>query len=237
MRFPSALRASQCALLVTLALGCDEKPDDPADGSSSSPRVEGRQAAPTGSAAPDASGEKLTAPVVAAPNSTGPRCLAGTWHYDFSDSSLETMMSNIEGAKVLKKEGELLCEITLTEAVGAVKCSVKGGKPFAVEVSAHQPGLPPMLLHFEATGSTTSKFRLVGEKQMQVSEPKLGDLAMKTTVTIAGKPIPFPVMDMLQAFGGEMGSTSSYECSGNELKLRPEIEGTVTGWQILKRAP
>src|SRR5690606_9815357 len=168
MVFRTTLRASTCALLLALAMGCDQDSDEPTP----NPRAESPATAPTDSGPKTNSGSKTTpAAKEAAPSSvpavveaTGPACLPGTWHYDFSDKSLETMMSNVEGAKVTKKEGELLCDISVTDGGGAMKCSVKGGKPFVVEVAATQPGLPPMVINFEATGSTTSKFRLLTDK-------------------------------------------------------------------------
>lgn len=166
--------------------------------------------------------------------SSGAECLAGKWQYTFADDALETMIENLPGGKVTKKEGEIICEVSVSGGKGNMACNVTGGKPLVIEIAANQTGMP-LTINIKMSGKTTSaKFKLVDEKTMQFTSEGLGDLKMEVEATIAGNKIPFPTAPLLEAFGGEMGATNSYECKGDELRLRPQIDAQ-TSWQKLTR--
>lgn len=166
--------------------------------------------------------------------STGAECLAGKWRYTFADDALETMIENLPEGKVTKKEGEIVCDISLSGNKGDMTCTVTGGKPVVIEIAANQTGMP-LTINIKMSGKTTSaKFKLADEKTMEFTSEGLGDLKMEVEAAIAGNKIPFPTAPLLEAFGGEMGATNSYECKGDELRLRPQIDAQ-TSWQKLTR--
>lgn len=164
---------------------------------------------------------------------TGAACLTGRWHYDFADDALETMIANLPQGKVTKEEGELICESTVKDKEGTWTCSSAGGKPVIIEISANQSGMP-LAINMKMSGKTTSKFKLSDEKTMAFTSSGIGDLKVDVEATIAGNKIPFPGAPMLQALSGDLGGTNSYECSGDELRLRTHIDGN-TSWQKLRR--
>lgn len=164
---------------------------------------------------------------------SGAACLAGKWHYDFADNALETMIANLPQGKVTKEAGELVCENTLAKSEGTVTCAAAGGKPVVIEVTANQGGMPLSIL-VKMSGKTSSKFKLLNDTTMQITSAGLGDLKVEVEATIAGNKIPFPAMPLLESLTGEMGATNSFDCKGDKLRLRPQIEAQ-TSWQELTR--
>jgi hypothetical protein len=143
------------------------------------------------------------------------------------------MIANLPDSKVTKVEGELICETSLKQNQGTWTCSAAGGKPVVIEVTANQAGMP-LVINIKMSGKATSQYKLTDEKTMQITSAGIGDLKMEVQATIAGNKIPFPTAPLLEALSGEMGATNSYECSGDELRLRTETVGE-TSWQKLRR--
>lgn len=164
---------------------------------------------------------------------SGAACLAGKWHYNFADNAVETMMANLPQGKVTKEAGDLICENTLTGQEGTVTCKTAGGKPVVIEVTANQGGMP-LSIHMTMSGKTSSKFKVLDEKTMQITSAALGDLKIDVEATIAGNKIPFPTVPLLESLTGEMGATNSFACEEDKLRLRPQIDAK-TGWQELTR--
>lgn len=238
------LRFSPYLLLFFLSLwGCDDtKPSpggeapgaaaEPSNAKKSAPGTQSDQAAPK----TNASKSSPAAVEQAGANKngvTGAACLAGKWHYDFADNALETMIAQLPQGKVLKEEGELICDATVKGSEGTWTCSPAGGKPVIIEVSANQSAMP-LTINMKISGATSSKFKLSDEKTMVFTSSGIGDLKVDVEATIAGNKIPFPATPMLQALSGDAGGTNSYECSGDELRIRMHIEGN-TSWQTLRR--
>lgn len=217
-------------------LACTETKSTPGAAEESAKGAEEPSSAKTpsgGSELPDKSQKSATKDKSGKGDAPGTACLVGKWHYDFADNALETMMANLPKGKVTKEEGDLVCENTLVGVEGTVTCAATGGKPVVIEVAADQAGMP-LTISVKMSGKTSSKFKLVDDKTMQVTSEGMGDLKVEVEATIAGNKIPFPTAPLLQAFAGEMGATSVFECQGDTLRIRPQI-AVQTSWQEFTR--
>src|SRR5687767_13903869 len=105
------------ALVLVLGFlsGCKSK--SPAE---DKPASDTNAAAPSAGTAATAATPSAAAPGAAAAGLAG-KCPAGRWSYDYSDQALETLMKNVAGAKVLKKEGSFICTVS-EGAQGSVVC-------------------------------------------------------------------------------------------------------------------
>ncbi len=225
-------------LSCAVVFGCDEEKEKPERGAPDSAATSSGEsgAEKSGEAAappPPADRAKEASAKAPASGNTGASCLAGKWHYDFADDAMETMMGNLPNAKLTKEEGELICDVSQTDGHGKIHCATSGKGPVVVEVSAEQAGMP-LLISIEMSGKTTTDFKILDNSSLQLTSEGFGDLKMKVTARLAGNEFPFPATELLQGLGGNAGAISDFECAGDQLKVRPRIEGQ-SAWQILKR--
>jgi len=208
-----------CALGVG-GVACES---DKASGDSQSATASAAEA--KGAAAAD---QPAAAQSAAAGTSAGD-CPAGRWHYDYSDQALEVMMKNVADAKVVKEEGDFICEISKGDE-GTIFCDT-GETPVHNVVETKQAGVP-MTVSVKLDGKGTTRFKRLDAKRLQVSGSDTKDLKLEASVSLAGKQMPFPADKMVSIFGDE-DAILSYKCEGGKLLLKPEIEGTETTWQEL----
>jgi hypothetical protein len=214
------------AVLVLAVSGCKSEPG--ATGSSAAGPNASTQSAQTQSAgtpAPEARGT-----VAASPNGT---CPAGRWSYDFSDQVLETMMKNVAGAKVLKKEGSFICNVS-TGAQGTVVCETQG-KPVENVVEANQAGMK-MVIAITIQGKAATQFALLDAQHMKILSSDASQLKISTKLTLGGAQMPFPT-DKLMTIFGNPESTLGYKCEGGKLFLKPGVDKVDSPWQRLDPAP
>src|SRR5262245_22508783 len=159
-----------------------------------------------------ASAATAEAPGAAAASSPG-KCPAGRWSYDYSDQALETMMKNIAGAKVLKKEGSFICDVS-EGAQGTVVCETQG-KPVENVVETNQAGMK-MIITVTIDGKATTQFALLDAQQMKVVSSDTSKLKIGTKVMLGKKEMPFPADKMITIFG-KPESKLSYKCEGGKL--------------------
>ena len=175
----------------------------------------------------------------AAPEATGAaaanlnaKCPAGRWSYDYSDQALEVMMKNLAGAKVVKKEGSFICNVS-EGAQGTVVCETQG-KPVENVVETNQAGMK-MVISVTIDGKATTQFALLDGQRMKVVSSDTSKLKIGAKVTLAGKQMPFPTEKLVSIFG-KPESTLSYKCEDGKLFIKSEIEKTETPWQRLDPA-
>lgn len=168
-------------------------------------------------------------PGAGAPSSAG-KCPAGRWSYDYSDQALETMMKNLAGAKVLKKEGSFVCTVSAGQD-GTVVCETQG-KPVENVVETNQTGMK-MVISITIDGKATTRFKLIDAQTMRVLSSDTSKLKIGTEVTLGGQKIPFPADKMVSIFG-KPESTLGYKCEGGKLLLKPHVENVDTPWQTLE---
>ena len=171
------------------------------------------------------------APGAAAASPAG-KCPAGRWSYDYSDQALETLMKNVAGAKVLKKEGSFICTVS-EGAEGTVVCETQG-KPVENVVETSQTGMK-MVISVTIDGKATTQFKLIDAQNMKVVSSDTSKLKIGTEVTLAGKKMPFPADKMVSIFG-KPESTLGYKCEDGKLFLKPHIDNVDTPWQRLEPA-
>jgi 3D (Asp-Asp-Asp) domain-containing protein len=171
------------------------------------------------------------APGAAAPSSAG-KCPAGRWSYDYSDQALETLMKNVGGAKVLKKEGSFVCTVSDGQE-GTVACETQG-KPVENIVETNQTGMK-MIISITIDGKASTRFKLIDTQNMRVVSSDTSKLKIGTQVTVAGQKVPFPADKMVSIFG-KPESTLGYKCEDGKLFLKPHIDNVDTPWQRLEPA-
>ena len=182
-----------------------------------------------GSAAAAGAGAPSAAASVAA---AGANCPAGRWKYDYSDQTLEVMLQNAAGARVLKEEGEFICTVSEGKQ-GSISCDSLG-RPVVNVIETKQAGIP-MTISVTMKGKALNKFRLDNESQMTVISSDTSQLEIETSVNLGGKAVPFPT-DKLVTIFGEPQSTLSYKCEGGALYIKPELQNVQTTWQKLTPA-
>ena len=208
------------AALVLVLLACKSK-NKPAE------EQPGAPAAASGSTPSAASATQGVA--TTGPNS---KCPAGRWSYDYSDQALEAMMAKLQGAKVVKKEGAFLCEVS--EGTQATATCSTQGKPVLNVVEANQGGMK-MVISIKMDGRATSSFTLEDGQRMKVHSSDIKGLKITTEVKLGGKAMPFPTDKMISIFG-DAGSTISYKCEGGNLLLNGQPAGAEPVWQRLEPA-
>ncbi len=171
------------------------------------------------------------APGAATPSSAG-KCPAGRWSYDYSDQALETLMKNVAGAKVLKKEGSFVCTVSEGQE-GTVVCETQG-KPVENVVETNQAGMK-MVIGITIDGKATTRFKLIDAQNMRVLSSDTSKLKIGTQVTVAGQKVPFPA-DKLVSIFGKPESTLGYKCENGKLSLKPHVDNVDTPWQTLEPA-
>lgn len=180
---------------------------------------------------PSAGPAAAEAPGAAAPSSAG-KCPAGRWSYDYSDQALETLMKNVAGAKVLKKEGSFVCTVSDGQE-GTVVCETQG-KPVENVVETSQTGMK-MIMSITIDGKATTRFKLIDAQNMRVISSDTSKLKIGTEVTLAGQKVPFPADKMVNLFG-KPESTLGYKCENGKLLLKPQVDNVDTPWQTLEPA-
>jgi len=145
---------------------------------------------------------------------------------------LETLMKNVAGAKVVKKEGSFICDIS-EGAQGTVTCATQG-KPVLNVVEANQAGMK-MLISVTIDGKATTNFTLHEGQRMNVVSSDISGLKISTDVTLGGKKIPFPTDKLISIFG-KPDSTLSYKCEGGNLMINSQPAGAAAVWQRLEPA-
>lgn len=213
-----------------LLLGCEqEEPKDPVPESSESKGATDK--APSEPGAPGSSVEKSADAGKAANQDKD--CPGGKWHYAFGDMFLKTLVeNNMKGAKLVKNEGQYVCELPKQKS-GKATCEAVGG-PVVTEVAVDQAGLA-MTVRVEISGKSILDAEITEDK-ITFKNGDLKDLKMKVHATVGGQKIPFEADKFLSMVPSD-DSQMAYECSGDSLKLKMEVEGVVTDWQTLKRIP
>jgi hypothetical protein len=229
--WPSPPAAVVLVLFGLVLSGCKSKP--PAE---DKPTSETNAGAPSAGAATAA---RAASPTAAAPEAPGAaaaglagKCPAGRWSYDYSDQALETLMKNVAGAKVLKKEGSFICTVS-EGAQGSVVCETQG-KPVENVVETSQAGIK-MVISVTIDGKATTQFELVDARHMKVVSSDTSKLKIDTKVNLGGKPMPFPTEKLISIFG-KPESTLEYKCEDGKLFLKPQIDNVDSPWQRLEPA-
>lgn len=142
------------------------------------------------------------------------------------------MMKGAAGAKVLKEEGEFVCDVSDGSA-GTITCATQG-KPVVNVVETKQAGFP-MTISVTMDGKATTEFKIVDATHMTVVSSDVSGLKITTNVTLAGKEVPFPTDKLLTLFGNPQ-STLGYKCEAGKLLIKPEIAGVENTWQELTPA-
>jgi hypothetical protein len=186
---------------------------------------------PAAPAAGTASAAAPEAPATAAAGSNA-KCPAGRWSYDYSDQALELMMKKVAGAKVVKKEGSFICNVS-EGAQGTIVCETQG-KPVENVVETNQAGMK-MIISVTIDGKATTQFTLVDAQHMKVVSSDTSKLKIGTKVTMGGKDIPFPTEKMVSIFG-KPESTFSYKCEEGKLFIQPQLANGDAPWQRLDPA-
>jgi hypothetical protein len=228
MRIEVTSWLSRPAALGLVAIGCLLSSCKSKSAATDKPASDTTGAAPSAGAAAAAAPE---APGAAAPSPAG-NCPAGRWSYDYSDQALETMMKNVAGAKVLKKEGSFICTVS-EGAEGTVVCETQG-KPVENVIETNQTGLK-MIISITIDGKATTQFKLLDAQNMKVVSSDTSQLKIGTNVTLGGKKMPFPADKMVSIFG-RPESTLGYKCEDGKLFLKPHIDNVETPWQRLEPA-
>ncbi len=213
-------RAAAVLLLSLVTASCDSEdpPAPPTQADESKNTMGGDTAAKAAASAQPSAG--------ATQSST---CPAGRWHYDYSDQALEVMMKNTINAKVVKEEGDFVCEISSGDD-GTITCDT-GESPVHNVVETKQGGMP-MTVSVKLSGKGSTRFKRLAEGRLQVTDSDTKNLKLETSVTLAGKSIPFPGKEMVGLFGGDK-AILSYKCQDGKLLLKPELDDTETTWQEL----
>jgi hypothetical protein len=215
------------AVLGLVHSGCKSKSpaeDKPASDTNAAAQSAVQATAATSASPPGARG----AP---AAGSAG-KCPAGRWSYDYSDQALETLMKNVAGAKVLKKEGSFIC--TVSEGTqGTVVCETQG-KPVENVVETNQTGVK-MVISVTIDGKATTQFTLTDAQHMKVLSSDTSNLKIDTKVNLGGKPMPFPTDKLISIFG-KPESVIEYKCEDGKLFLKPQIDNVDSPWQRLEPA-
>jgi hypothetical protein len=140
------------------------------------------------------------------------------------------MMKNISDAKVLRKEGRLICTVT-DGTRGTITCDTQG-KPVVNVVETDQIGMK-MRVSITMNGKAVTDFELLDDRQMKVTASDVSQLKVDAHVTLGKKEMPFPAADLIGTFG-KAGTTMSYKCDGDQLSLLPHLEGYELTWQNLQ---
>lgn len=225
MRNEATSRTAALGLLMASCLlsGCKSKSAAPGERASGTNGV-----APSAGAAGPAAAE---APGGGAPSFAG-KCPAGRWSYDYSDQALETLMKNVAGAKVLKKEGSFVCTVSDGQE-GTVVCETQG-KPVENVVETSQTGMK-MVMRITIDGKATTRFKLIDAQNMRVVSSDTSKLKIGTEVSLGGQKVPFPADKMVSIFG-RPESTLGYKCEDGKLLLKPHVDNVDTPWQTLEPA-
>jgi len=188
----------------------------------------------TEAVAPAASSASTLAPPATQVAAAGTgACPAGRWKYDYSDQALEATMKSAAGAKVVKEEGEFVCDIGAGRT-GTLTCATQG-KPVVNVVETKQAGLP-MTVSMTIDGKATTKFELLDPNRMKVVASDTKDLKVTASIKLGGKEVPFPSEKLLTMFGAPE-STLGYKCEGGKLFLKPEVANANNVWQELTPVP
>jgi len=143
------------------------------------------------------------------------------------------MMKGTAGAKVIKEEGDFVCEVGSGKA-GTIVCATQG-KPVVNVVETKQGGLP-MTVSISIDGSATTKFELIDTGRMKVVASDTSALKVTASVRLGGSDVPFPAEKLVTLFG-QPESSLAYKCEGGKLLLKPEIANVANTWQELTPAP
>jgi len=179
------------------------------------------------------SGPALAPPTSPTAATTATACPAGRWKYDYSDQALEAMMKSAAGAKVVKEEGEFVCDIGAGRT-GTLTCATQG-KPVVNVVETKQAGLP-MTVSMTIDGKATTKFELLDQNRMKVVASDTKDLKVNASIKLGGNEVPFPSEKLVTMFGAPE-STLGYKCEGGKLFLKPEVANANNVWQELTPVP
>ena len=186
-------------------------------------------ASPTGSAS--AGSAPLTA--ASTPSAATGSCPAGKWEYDYADQFLETLSRNTPGLRVVSERGQFICTITGNER-GSFTCAAsEGGVENVFE--APTAGMA-MKVTVKMNGSSSADFEPAGPGKWKTTRADMSGLRVETKATLAGRDLPIPAFN---AFPGmdRPGTILEYRCEGNQLKLKPIVEGVTTDFLTMKRAP
>jgi len=170
-------------------------------------------------------------PTAAAPTPSGP-CPEGRWKYDYKDRFLETLAHSGQ-SRVVSERGEFTCTITGRER-GSYVCETSAGGVENVFEAATAGG--PMVVSIKLNGRSKTDFESAGPNRWRSTQADLGGLTMQASATIAGRTLPMPAFNLLPGLD-RPGTVLDYQCDGDTLKLKPQIEGTPTEWLHLKRVP
>ena len=142
-------------------------------------------------------------------------------------------MKGAAGAKVLKEEGEFVCDVG-AGSTGTITCATQG-KPVVNVVETKQAGLP-MTVSMTIDGKATTKFELLDNNRMKVVASDTKGLKVTASVKLGGSEVPFPSEKLINLFGAPE-STLGYKCEGGKLFLKPEVANVDTVWQELTPVP
>jgi hypothetical protein len=183
-------------------------------------------AAPSGGA-PSASPAQQ-APATA-PSQT---CPIGRWEYDYADQFLESLTRNMPGAEVVREKGKFICTISGTER-GSYVCEVTEGGVENVFEARTAAGL--MQITMTIRGRSKVDFEPAGPNRWRTTQSDMRGLDMQTTATLGGRSLPMPAAQSLIPGFDRAGTILEYQCAGETLRLKPQIEGVTTDWANLKR--
>ncbi|WP_182112965.1 MULTISPECIES: hypothetical protein [unclassified Actinotalea] len=207
------------AALLTLT-ACTSGGDDPetAEPTASDEATEGGDEQPEDGADGDAAA------------AGGPDCLAGTWSVDVS--SVGESMLSAPGMEELNPQVEVTGTSTVTFD-GSAMTTVYEDQVSSVTIELEGA---PVTTTTSYDGTLVAAYTAT-DTELTISDVDLSGLTVRNTSIVDGQETEIPGIESAEASGVPLGGVSTYECTDDELRLTPQVEGVdTTGFtQVMTR--
>lgn len=162
--------------------------------------------------------------------SEGAACLVGTWDVD-----IEALRENTLGGPEM---AALDPQITITgeswvEITGSTMNTEYRDQLTEVSMTVDDQTIVSRTTY---DGVSTSSYTAT-DTELTVSDVDISGLEITSSSIINGEEMAIPGLDDVESMGIELGGVSTYTCSGDELRITPQVDGMDTSGfvQVLNR--
>lgn len=158
----------------------------------------------------------------------GEGCLEGEWAAD-TTAMAERLLSNPTFAQ-MDPEVDVTGATTVTLADGVMTSVYDDNR---VQLTMSLEG-QEFVTETVMDGTTTGDYTVEGDV-LTVTDVDITGAEITTTTTVNGEAIEVPDLGDAEAMGIDLGGESTFECSGDELRITPNVEGGENFTQVLTR--